>query len=379
MLPGRFGPVTPKTGPRRPFLVLLTCHMFGQKPNSSHRLHQLRKQRPVSVQNRPASNCEGIVPMVTSPLSRRSVRVLTLGAVAASLLSLAACGSDSKDSAEGTSAGAGLGLNKSGTVSVGYMNGLMPYIGEKSGELTGVDGDLFKKAIEPLDLSISPQGSEFSAMIAAVQSGRLDIGIGGIAWTEEREKAGIFSDPVYYSPLVLLTRPGVDVSTVDDLDGLDIGAVTATLNLEAAQAVPGAKAHTYPDWNKTLADLKAGRIDAASIDPLVVVYAQQNDPDLKDYGVDVIEQPTEEQLAANPKLSAFNQYQVVWYCSKKAKKLCGTLSDQIDEMYANGSSQSILTKWGVEADKFLTGSDLMSEQRAGIDRPEGWTAPSVGK
>ena len=44
--------------------------------------------------------------------------------------------------------------------------------------------------------------------------------------------------------------------------------------------MPGADARTYPDWDKTMADLKAGRLDAASIDPLVVVYAQQNDPDL---------------------------------------------------------------------------------------------------
>lgn len=329
--------------------------------------------------NRPVSDCEGIVQMVSNFSSRRIVRALALTTLTASVFVLAACGSDSKDSDRTGSAAAGLGLNKAGTVSVGYMNGLMPYIGEENGELTGVDGDLFKKAVGALDLEIKPQGSEFSAMIAAVQSGRLDIGIGGIAWTEEREKAGIFSDPVYYSPLVLLTKPGLEVSTVDDLKGLDIGAVTATLNLEAAQAVPGAKARTYPDWNKTLADLKAGRLDAASIDPLVVVYAQKTDPDLKDFGVSVIEQPTAEQLKANPKLSAFNQYQVVWYCSKKAKALCDKLSEQIDNMYADGSSKDILTKWGVDAEAFLTGTDLMAEQRAGIDRPSDWAAPTLSE
>jgi ABC-type amino acid transport substrate-binding protein len=317
--------------------------------------------------------------MVSNSRSRRTVRAIALAAVTASMFGLAACGSDSKESGRAGSSGSDLGLNRAGTVSVGYMNGLMPYVGVENGVLTGVDGDLFKKAVEPLDLQIKPQGSEFSAMIAAVQSGRLDIGIGGIAWTEEREKAGVFSDPVYYSPLVLLTKPGLSVSKIDDLKGLDIGAVTATLNLEAAQAVPGAKAHTYPDWNKTLADLKAGRLDAASIDPLVVVYAQQSDPDLKDFGVSVIEQPNEEQLKANPKLSAFNQYQVVWYCSKKAKALCEKLSAQIDDMYADGSSKAILTKWGVDAQSFLTGTDLMAKQRAGIDRPDDWTAPTVSE
>ena len=128
-----------------------------------------------------------------------------------------------------------------------------------------------------------------------------------------------------------------------------------------------------------MADLKAGRLDAASIDPLVVAYAQKTDPDLKDFGVSVIDQPTEEQLKANPKLSAFNQYQVVWYCSKKATALCGKLSEQIDQMYTDGSSKDILTKWGVDAQKFLQGTDLMAKQRAGIDRPTGWVAPSVSQ
>lgn len=325
--------------------------------------------------------------MIRDLSRRRTARVFALGLTVVSLVGLAACSSSGGASPSGSngtrSSGSGaarsdLGLISPGTVRVGFMNGLMPYVGLKNGALTGVDGDLFKRAVAPLGLKVDAQGSEFSAMIAGVQSRRLDIGIGGIAWTAERAKAGIYTDPVYYSPLVMLTRPGLTVKTVDDLKGLKIGAPTATLNLQAAQAA-GADAIAYPDWNKTLADLTAGRLDAASVDPLVVVDAQKNDPALKNYGVDVIAQPTAAQLASNPALSAFNEYQVAWYCSPKAKNLCAALSKQIDKMYKNGSSKQILTSWGVDAKKFLTASPLMSKQRDGVDRPAGWTAPTLNQ
>jgi ABC-type amino acid transport substrate-binding protein len=334
---------------------------------------------------------EGFIQMIKDLLHGRPARVLALGAAAASILVLAACGSSGggntgnagttgagNSASSGDTATANLGLLSAGTVKVGFMNGLMPYVGLKGGALTGVDGDLFTHAVQPLGLKVDAQGSEFSAMIAGIQAGRLDIGIGGIAWTAAREKVGVYTDPVYYSPLVMLTKPGLTLKTVDDLKGKKIGAPTATLNLQAAQAA-GADAKAYPDWNKTLADLESGRLDAASVDPLVVVDAQKNVPALKNFSVDVIQQPTADQLAANPALSAFNEYEVAWYCSPKAKNLCAALSTQIDKMYSDGSSKQILTTWGVDADKFLTSIPAMSAERAGVDRPAGWTAPTISQ
>ena len=37
-------------------------------------------------------------------------------------------------------------------------------------------------------------------MLAGVQSRRMDITIGGVAWTKDRQKQGLFTDPPYYSP-----------------------------------------------------------------------------------------------------------------------------------------------------------------------------------
>ncbi len=42
--------------------------------------------------------------------------------------------------------------------------------------------------------------TDFNGMLGGVQSHRVDISIGGIAWTAERQKEGLFTDPAYYSP-----------------------------------------------------------------------------------------------------------------------------------------------------------------------------------
>ena len=302
--------------------------------------------------------------------TRAAVAVIGLA-----LLGVSACGgSDSS----GKPAEDDLGLARDGEVSVGFMNGLMPYVGLEKGKLTGVDGDLFLKAAAPLDLKIKPQGLEFSAMIAGVQSGRYDIGIGGIAWTEEREKQGVFTDPVYYSPALLLSRPGVTVKTIADLDGLSIGAVTGSLNDDATRATPGVKAQTYPAWAQAIADLEAGRLDAINIDPLTAVYLRDTRKDLADYETSVIDPPTEAELAKSPGLQGYNPYQVVWYCSPKAKNLCAKLTDQINDMYADGSSKEILTEWGVDATSFLTSTPDATTLRVGKDRDDTWVAPTVG-
>ncbi|GAA3889947.1 hypothetical protein GCM10022381_34880 [Leifsonia kafniensis] len=284
--------------------------------------------------------------------------------------------SETSDAAD-PGASAGLGLLKDGEVSVGFMNGLMPYIGMENGKVTGVDGDLFQLAADDLGLNVNAAGMEFSAMIAGVQAGRYDIGIGGVAWTEERSKAGSFTDPVYYSPALLLTAPGIEIKTIADMDGLTIGAATGSMNDDAVRATPGAIAKSYPAWANAITDLQAGRLDAVNIDPLTAVYMRDTNPDLSGFGTYVVQAPTDEEVAANPGLQGFRPYQVVWYCSPKAEALCDSLSDVIRGWYDDGTSVTVLEDWGVDAQSFLTSSDEMTSIRVGVDRDENWTAPTL--
>ncbi|MEV0592925.1 substrate-binding periplasmic protein [Nonomuraea cavernae] len=318
--------------------------------------------------------------MTRTPNAARSRKLVAAACLTlATTWGLAACGSDS-DSGSGTAAAAeDLGVNKPGQVSVGFMNGLMPYVGLEKGALTGVEGELFTLAAKEVGLEVQAQGMEFSAMIAGVQAGRYDIGIGGISWTKDRSQVGVMSDPVYYSPALMLTRPGVKATSVAELKGLNVGAVTGSINDEAVRATPGVKARTYPAWAQAISDLAAGRLDAINIDPLTAVYLRDTRPDLKDLEVQTMTPPTDEEVAANPGLQGFRPYQVVWYCSKKAEKLCGKLDEVTNGWFASKTSGEVLTKWGVNATDFLTASPEMTTVRKGVDRPDTWTAPTAGE
>ncbi|MEV4379572.1 ABC transporter substrate-binding protein [Streptosporangium sp. NPDC049644] len=323
--------------------------------------------------------------MTRTPNAVRSRRLVAAACLTlATTLGLAACGSDAgsgpaTDAGSGTAAAEDLGVNKAGQVSVGFMNGLMPYVGLEKGALTGVEGELFTLAAKDLGLEVQAQGMEFSAMIAGVQAGRYDIGIGGISWTKDRSQVGVMSDPIYYSPALMLTRPGVKATSVTELKGLNVGAVTGSINDEAVRATPDVKARTYPAWAQAISDLAAGRLDAINIDPLTAVYLRDTRPDLKNLEVQTMTPPTDEEVAANPGLQGFRPYQVVWYCSKKAEKLCGKLDGVTNGWFTSKTSGEVLTKWGVNATDFLTATPEMTTVRKGVDRPDTWTAPTAGE
>src|SRR6201991_4600592 len=75
-----------------------------------------------------------------------------------------------------------------------------PYTSLKADKLSGLDSDVLNAAAANLGLKVQPQLTDFNGMLGGVQSRRVDVAIGGIAWSEARQKEGLFTDPVYYSP-----------------------------------------------------------------------------------------------------------------------------------------------------------------------------------
>ena len=113
-------------------------------------------------------------------------------------------------------------------------------------------------------------------MLASVQSRRVDITIGGVAWTAERQKQGLFTDPPYYSPPGDGRAGRQEVQDLADLEGRQLGTVEGYVWVKAIQAVPGATLRAFPDANGVFDDLGAGRLDVGFLDPLIVIAARRN-------------------------------------------------------------------------------------------------------
>jgi ABC-type amino acid transport substrate-binding protein len=249
-----------------------------------------------------------------------------------------------------------------------------PYTSLKADKLTGLDSDILNAAAEHLGLKVQPQLTDFNGMLGGVQSRRVDVAIGGIAWSEARQKEGLFTDPAYYSPPAMAVHGSEKYSTIADLEGKDLGTVTGYVWVKAIQALPGATLHAYPDANGVFNDLSSGRIQAGFLDPLIIIDAKAKRPDF-DFTTQYLTPPTAEQVKAVPALEYLAPYQVSFYVAKQEPKLEAALSKEIDAMYQNGKLAELITKYGGDPEQFLVPTPEISKARQGVDRAANWTAP----
>ncbi|TRO58502.1 amino acid ABC transporter substrate-binding protein [Streptomyces sp. IB201691-2A2] len=309
------------------------------------------------------------------------IRVRSLVAVLSAILlipAVAGCGSDGDDEPKNVSAKtAALGTITPGVIKVAVQP-YAPYTSVQGDRIVGLDGDILGYAAKKLGLEVKPQVTDFAGMLAGVQSRRVDITIGGVAWSADRQKQGLFTDPPYYSPPAMAVRSGKTYKTVDDLKGLQLGTVEGYVWVKSIQAVPDAKLHAYPDANGVFDDLGAGRVDVGFLDPLIIIAAQKERPDLK-IDTQYMTPPTAAQVKAKPAYEYFQPYQTGFYLPEKATKLEKAISAQIDAMYENGELEKLVKKYGGDPEQFLKPSADVATARRGVDRPQDWTPPSIAQ
>ena len=296
-------------------------------------------------------------------------------AVAAGLVLLVAgCGSDDGGGGAAGGAGAGLDTIEQGKLKVAVQS-YAPYTTVRGNRIEGLDGDIIHAVADKLGLEVQPQLTDFNGMLGGVQSHRVDITVGGVAWSEERQKEGLFTDPPYYSPPAMGVHSGKTYSTVDDLEGLRLGTVTGYVWVNSIKAVPGAELGAYPNANGVFDDLGSGRLDVGFLDPLLIINQQKARPDQK-IETQYLTPPTDEQVKQHPEYEFFRPYMTAFYLPKQAPKLEAAVSEEIRAMYENGEMAKLIEKYGGEADQFLKASPWMAAMRQGVDRPADWTPPS---
>jgi polar amino acid transport system substrate-binding protein len=303
---------------------------------------------------------------------KRGLRGSATAAVLCMAIGLAACGDDG---------GGGSGTaNKLDTIEQGKLKvavqSYMPYTAVKGGKLVGLDGEIINAVAEKLDLEVQPQLTDFNGMLGGVQSHRVDITVGGVAWSEERQKQGLFTDPPYYSPPAMGVRNGKTYSTIEDLQGQRLGTVTGYVWVKSIKAIPGAKLGAYPNANGVFDDLGSGRLDVGFLDPLLIINQQKARPDQK-IQTQYLTSPDDQQVKEHPEYEFLRPYMTSFYIPKQEPKLEQAVSAEIQKMYASGEMAKLIEKWGGDPAKFLTPSPWMAKMRQGVDRPADWSPPAV--
>ena len=212
---------------------------------------------------------------------KKSLKMAILGMAAVSMFALTGCGDSGKTGDNNKNTGGeqqGKLLKKikeRGKLIVGTSSGYPPYVfvdataGDK--KVIGLDVELAQQVANKLGVKLEVQDMSFSALLSSVTADKVDIAVGGVAPTPEREKAMAFSKIYLPTEQKLLVRKedAGKYKSLSDLKGAVLGAEKSTTQEATAQKVEGAKAVGLTNVPDAVLELKHGKLNGIVMEGVV--------------------------------------------------------------------------------------------------------------
>jgi polar amino acid transport system substrate-binding protein len=260
-----------------------------------------------------------------------------------------------------------LGVLEPGRLIVAFT-GDMPMTSLRDGTLIGTDGEMIVIIAEQLGLELAPQQMDWATAIESVASGRVDVMLGAVGWTEERSEVMLLTDPIYYFGVMLAQKTSADYSTFAEMAGKRVGTVTGFSLVPELQGVPGiGEVRLYDTPDGVLRDLVAGRLDLAILDPPLVELAIRQNPAWGLHQVPLDPDP------AFPIMST--KYNATLGVRMEATRLAEVINAEIAELWATCMNQNIMARYGMTDPSYFIPPD--PNPRVGVDREEGWESPTL--
>lgn len=200
-----------------------------------------------------------------------------------------------------------------------------PYEFKEEGEIVGFDVDMMRAVCDILGKELVIDDMAFDSVIAAVDSGKADVGVAGMTVTEDRLKNVNFTDSYTQASQVIIVR-GVSV----DLTGKTIGVQMGTTGMTYAEGVEGATVEKYNKGADAIEALKQGKVDFVLIDSSPAKYFVSKNPD----------------LSIAPKPFAIEKYACA--IKKGNDELTQQVNDALAQLRENGTLTSIEQNWLVD-------------------------------
>lgn len=206
-----------------------------------------------------------------------------------------------------------------------------PYEYMEGDSVVGIDAEIADAIAAKLGLTAQVENMDFDAIVPAVTTGKVDIGLAGMTVDEDRLKNVNFSDPYVEAGQAIIVKEGSDISSVTDLADKIIGVQRGTTGdeyvSEEENGVGAASVERYANGPDAAQALLTDKIDAVVID---------NEPAKKlvanaDGLVKLDETLTSEQYAIA--------------VSKDNTALLDAINDILAEMQSNGELQAIFDKY----------------------------------
>lgn len=195
---------------------------------------------------------------MSTPPRSLTRRTLTAAVAMAMMAGLSACGSS--DSGK-TSADNPYGLATPGTLHVGTLTDAPPNVYLKGDTFTGFDNELLKAVAAKLNLKVEFAGTDFSALLSQVKSGKYDVGSSSITVTEQRKKTVAFTNGYDFGYMGLDVPKASTITGFDQLSGKRVVVVQGTVQDDYATK-QNLNPVRVPDYNSAMNQLKAGTAQA---------------------------------------------------------------------------------------------------------------------
>lgn len=138
--------------------------------------------------------------------------------------------------------------------------------------IVGFDISIAQEIAKDLEVELVIEDMNFDSLIAAVQTGKVDMVMAGMNPTTERQKEVDFSEIYYNTGIGVLVSQenAAKYTSVEQLATLNIGAQKGSLSESLVkETLPNAKLTAMPKNDALVLALKTGRIDAVAIDKVV--------------------------------------------------------------------------------------------------------------
>ena len=271
---------------------------------------------------------------------KKLTKLLSIALAGVMCFSMVGCGSStgsSEGTTEGTtgevvaSADGGIELSQEGKLIWGTNAEFEPYEYMEGSEVVGIDAEIADALAEKLGLTAQVENMAFNAIVPAVTTGKVDIGLAGMTADEERKKNVNFSEPYVEAGQVIVVNKDSDIKSVADLSGKIVGVQNGTTGdqyvSDEKNGVGVASVERFSSGPEAAQSLATGKIDAVVIDnePAKAIVANNSD-------LIVLEEPlTSEQYAIA--------------VSKDKPALLEAINGALNEMEESGELQTILDKY----------------------------------
>lgn len=240
---------------------------------------------------------------------------------------------DASTSGESTDAGE-LKLVEDGKLIMSTNAQFPPYeMVAGDGSFEGIDVEVAQAIADKLGLELVIDDMDFDSALLAVQNGKSDMVMAGVTVNEERQAVMDFSTSYANGVQVVIVPEGSDITSVDDLEGKQIGCQRGTTGYIYCSDTPENGGYgedhvtAYDDGATAVQALLNGQVDAVVIDNA----------------------PAQEYVKANPGLtildSEFANEDYAIGVGKGNTALLDAINGALEELIADGTVQSIIDKY----------------------------------